>query len=114
MKLYEIYSNINPTKSTNVLGIPSNSSHDYRMGPMPETDTEKRLGKMEDEIKYDQTHRDIQVPLHMRNEYFDDSYEELVDDETESYLLDREVNRAKMMARGVKPPALPYPSRRPG
>jgi hypothetical protein len=112
MKLYEIYSNMSPTKRTNVLGIPLNTGYDYRMGPQPETDIEKKLSKMEREIERDYTERDIHVPLHMRNEYFDDGYEELLDDETESRLLDREVNRASIMLRGVQPPALPYPTRR--
>ncbi|PCI52525.1 MAG: hypothetical protein COB36_14915 [Alphaproteobacteria bacterium] len=114
MRLYEIYSNLNQTKRTSVLGIPSHANYDYRLGPMPQTDIERKLDKMEREIKRDHTERDIDVPLHMRNEYFDDSYEELVDDETESHLLDRDVNRVRMMLRGVQPPALPYPSRRPG
>lgn len=113
MKLYEIYSNLTPMRRTSVFDIPARSNWDYRLGPLPETEIERKLGKMEDEIEYDQTHRDINAPLHMRNEYFDDEYEELVDDETESHLLDREVNRARMMARGDTPPKLPYPSRRP-
>ena len=114
MKLYEIYSNLNPRKRTGVLGIPSHANYDYRLGPMPQTDIERKLSKIEDEIRRDHTERDIHVPLHMRNEYFDDEYEDLLDDETESHLLDREVNRASMMLRGVRPPPLPYPSRRPG
>ena len=114
MKLHEIYSDLIPTKRTSVFNIPARSNYDYRLGPLPESDIEKQIGKMEDEIEYEQTHRDIQVPLHMRNEYYDDEYGELLDDETESHLLDREVNRASMMARGVAPPELPFSSRRPG
>lgn len=114
MKLYEIYSQLNPMRRTSVLGIPSHSNYDYRLGPLPQSDIERKLDKMEDEIRRDHTERDIDVPLYMRNEYFDDEYEELLDDETESHLLDREVIRASMMLRGVQPPALPHPSRRPG
>lgn len=114
MQLYEIYSDLNPTRRAGLLGIPSHSNYDYRLGPMPQSDIERKLDKMEKEIRRDHTERDIHIPLHMRNEYFDDEYEESLDDETESHLLDRDVNRARMMLRGVQPPALPYPSRRPG
>ena len=114
MRLSEFFTNQEPTKRTSVFGIPDRSGHDYRVSRLPETDIERKLGKMEREIERDHTERDIHVPLHMRNEYFDDDYEELLDDETESYLLDREVNRARMNARGVRPPKLPYPGRRPG
>ena len=116
MKLYEIYSDLNPTKRTSVIGIPLSSNYDYRyrLGPLPQSDIERKLQKMEREIKRDHTERDIDIPLHMRNEYYDDEYEDRVDDETEIHLLDREVNRMRMMLRGVQPPALAYPSRRPG
>ena len=114
MRLYEIYSDLNPRKRTGVLGIPFHPNYEYRLGPMPQSDIERKLEKMEREIKRDQTERDIDVPLHMRNEYYDDEYEDRVDDETEIHLLDREVNRTRMMLRGVQPPALPYPNRRPG
>jgi len=111
MKLYEIYSDLKPRRSTGVLGIPSHSNYDYRLGPLPQTDIERKLDKMEQEIKRDHTERDISVPLNMRNEYFNDDCEELIDDDTESHLLDREVNRARMMLRGVKPPKLPHPNK---
>ena len=114
MLLHEIYSNLNPTKRTSVLDIPLQSNLDYQTDPLPQSDLERKLGKMEKEIHRDQTERDIQIPSHMRNEYCDDSYEELVDDETECHLLDREVNRMRMKTRGVTPPNLPYPSKRPG
>ena len=114
MRLYEIYSDLNQRKRTSVLGIPLSSNYDYRLGPLPQSDIERKLGKMEREIKRDHTKRDIDIPLHMRNEYFDDEYEDRVDDETESHLLDRDVNRVRMVLRGIQPPALPYPSRRPG
>ena len=114
MKLHEIYSNLNPRKRTSVLGIPLSSNYDYRLGPMSQTDIERKLGKMEREIKRDHTEHDVDLPLYMRNEYYDDEYEDRVDDETESHLLDREVNRTSMMLRGVQPRALPYPNRRPG
>ncbi|MEX0739826.1 MAG: hypothetical protein WD071_10845 [Pseudohongiella sp.] len=94
-----------------MLDIPLRSNWDYRTGPLPQTDVERKLGKMEKEIHRDQTERDIQVPFHMMNEYYDDSYEDMVDEETESHLLDREVNRARMSARGITPPKPPYPNK---
>ena len=71
MKLYEIYSDLSPKRRTGVFGIRPHSNYDYRLGPPPQTDIERKLGKMEREIRRDQTERDIDVPIHMRNEYFD-------------------------------------------
>lgn len=81
---------------------------------MPQTDFEEKLGKMEREIEWDHTEPEIDMPLQMSNAYYDDTYEDLLDDETESHFLDREVNRARMTARGVQPLELPYPGRRLG
>ncbi|MDD9959482.1 MAG: hypothetical protein OXU66_11130 [Gammaproteobacteria bacterium] len=113
MRLYEIYSIPDPTRIIHALGISCQPNHDFRVGPLPQTDIEKKLGNMEKEIERDHTKRDIYVPNHMRNEYFDDEYEELLDDETESHLLDRDVNRTRMMLRGVKHPQLSHPGKRP-
>ena len=54
---------------------------------------------MEREIHRDETESHVAVPLHLRNEYYDDSYDSILDDETESILLDREVNRLRSKAR---------------
>ncbi len=57
---------------------------------------EQKLKKMSKEIHRDETDSDIYIPLHLQNEYYDDSYDSVLDDRTESNLLDREVNRARV------------------
>jgi hypothetical protein len=96
MRLYEIYTCPASLRSMNI----SCSSHSGDILNRPsKTKSVRKLEKMSKEIKRDETNSHLQVPIQYRNEYFDDEYAEVSDNETESELLRRELNRLKLKRR---------------
>lgn len=92
MRIYEITT---CPKYLSAINIPCSPEHFDQTKPLPQSDVERKLKKIKDEIRRDEIESYIEIPHHMRNEYFDDDYESDSNTETESHLLDREARKAK-------------------
>ena len=95
MRLVEIDPDHRPVTAESFITQYGCPGLDYRNGPMPETPETRKLEKMMKEIERDHKERHIHVPIHMRNEYYDDSFEDgsELDWKTEMELLDIELEK---------------------